>query len=107
MCYSLDTSNRYFLGGKETAKEPYLLTGKLFCGHCGTEMVAGGGKSKTGKQYYYYECKKKKKKLLFFTFVTITVIITVVVSLTIIRCLCQRAAKIIAHTIKEPISNKQ
>ena len=56
-------SNRYVLGGKETAKEPYLLTGKLFCGHCGTEMVAGGGKSKTGKKYYYYECKKKKKKL--------------------------------------------
>lgn len=56
-------SNRYFLGGKETAKEPYLLTGKLFCGHCGAEMVAGGGKSKTGKKYYYYECKQKKKKL--------------------------------------------
>lgn len=55
--------NRYVLGGKESAKEPYLLTGKLFCGHCGTEMVAGGGKSKTGKKYYYYECKKKKKKL--------------------------------------------
>ena len=55
--------NRYFLGGTETAKVPYLLTGKLFCGHCGTEMVAGGGKSKTGKKYYYYECKKKKKKL--------------------------------------------
>ena len=57
------TENRYFLGGKETAKKPYLLTGKLFCGHCGTEMVSGGGKSRTGKQYYYYECKKKKKKL--------------------------------------------
>ena len=55
--------NRYFLGGTETAKVPYLLTGKLFCGHCGTEMVASGGKSKTGKKYYYYECKKKKKKL--------------------------------------------
>ncbi len=55
--------NRYCLGGKETAREPYLLTGKLFCGHCGTEMVAGGGQSKTGKKYYYYECKKKKKKL--------------------------------------------
>lgn len=56
-------ANRYVLGGKETAKEPYLLTGKLFCGHCGTEMVAGGGQSKSGKKYYYYECKKKKKKL--------------------------------------------
>ena len=57
------SDNQYVLGGKETAKEPYLLTGKLFCGHCGTEMVAGGGKSKTGKKYYYYECKNKKKKL--------------------------------------------
>lgn len=55
--------NRYVLGGKESAKEPYLLTGKIFCGHCGTEMVAGGGKGKTGKQYNYYECKKKKKRL--------------------------------------------
>ena len=42
--------NRYFLGGTETAKEPYLLTGKLFCGHCGTEMVAGGGQSKNGSR---------------------------------------------------------
>ena len=57
------SANRYVLGGKETAKEPYLLTGKIFCGHCGSEMVAGGGKSKTGKKYYYYECKQKKKKL--------------------------------------------
>ncbi len=58
------SDNRYVLGGKETAKiEPYLLTGKLFCGHCGSEMVSGGGRSKTGKKYYYYECKNRKKKL--------------------------------------------
>ena len=52
--------NRYTLGGKETAKAPYLLTGKLFCGHCGTEMVSDGGTSKTGEQHHYYTCKKRR-----------------------------------------------
>ena len=52
--------NRYTLGGKETARVPYLLTGKLFCGHCGTEMVADGGTSKTGEQHHYYICKKRR-----------------------------------------------
>lgn len=54
-------ANRYFAGGTATAKVPYLLTGKLFCGHCGTEMVSDGGTSKTGSQHHYYACKKKKK----------------------------------------------
>lgn len=49
--------NRYTLGGKETARVPYLLTGKLFCGHCGTEMVADGGTSKPGVQHHYYIVK--------------------------------------------------
>ena len=53
--------NRYFAGGVATAKIPYLLTGKLFCGHCGTEMVSDGGTGKLGKRHYYYTCKKKKK----------------------------------------------
>ena len=52
--------NRYTLGGKETARVPYLHTGKLFCGHCGTEMVADGGTSKTGAQHHYYICKKRR-----------------------------------------------
>ena len=56
-------ANRYFSGGTATAREPYLLTGKLFCGHCGTEMVSDGGTSKLGKQHHYYACKKKKKGL--------------------------------------------
>lgn len=55
-------ANRYFAGGTATAREPYLLTGKLFCGHCGTEMVSDGGTSKSGTRHYYYACKKMKKK---------------------------------------------
>ncbi len=55
-------ANRYKLGGQETARVPYLLTGKLFCGHCGTAMVSDGGTSKTGTTHLYYTCKKKKKQ---------------------------------------------
>ena len=56
-------ANRYFAGGVATAKVPYLLTGKIFCGHCGTAMVADGGTSKTGVKHHYYSCKKMKKRL--------------------------------------------
>lgn len=40
-----------------------MLTGKLFCGHCGTAMIADGGTSRLGKKHYYYACKQKKKAL--------------------------------------------
>lgn len=35
----------------------YLLTGKLFCGHCGEGMVGICGTSKSGARHYYYMCK--------------------------------------------------
>lgn len=57
------SKNKYFGGGVATAKEPYLLTGKLFCGYCDAEMVSDGGTSKTGVQHHYYACKKRKKHL--------------------------------------------
>lgn len=44
------------------AREEYLLTTKLFCGHCREMMVAYGGTSKTGKVHKYYSCKNKTKK---------------------------------------------
>lgn len=40
----------------------YLLTTKLFCGHCKNMMVGYGGTNKTGKQYHYYICKEARKK---------------------------------------------
>ena len=44
------------------AKAEYLLTTKLFCGHCRSMMT---GISGTGKAdiYYYYVCNNRKKKL--------------------------------------------
>jgi DNA invertase Pin-like site-specific DNA recombinase len=41
----------------------YLLTTKLFCGHCREMMVGYGGTGRSGKAYYYYTCKGARKKL--------------------------------------------
>lgn len=43
--------------------EEYILTTKLFCGHCREMMTGFSGTSKTGKMYRYYACTKAKKKL--------------------------------------------
>lgn len=39
----------------------YLLTGKLFCGHCGSPMVGTSGKTVNGAPlYHYYSCQGKR-----------------------------------------------
>ena len=38
----------------------YLLTGKLFCGHCKEPMIGVSGKSQSVNPYYYYVCKGKR-----------------------------------------------
>lgn len=38
----------------------YLLSGKLFCGKCGSPMTGAAGTSKTGTVYNYYACNKKR-----------------------------------------------
>ena len=43
------------------AKEEYLLTTKLFCGHCQEMMVGFSGTSKSGKKHCYYCCKNTKR----------------------------------------------
>ena len=44
------------------AKEEYLLTTKLFCGHCREMMTGISGTSKTGSIHNYYTCNGRKKK---------------------------------------------
>ena len=44
------------------AHNDYLLTTKLFCGHCGSAMVGESGTSKSGKLHYYYKCVDRKRK---------------------------------------------
>lgn len=45
------------------AKEDYILTTKLFCGHCKDMMTGVCGTSATGQKYHYYACNNAKKKL--------------------------------------------
>ena len=40
----------------------YLLTGKAFCGLCGSTMVGDSGTSKTGVRHYYYSCLERKRR---------------------------------------------
>lgn len=47
---------------KSKAKEEYMLTGKLFCGHCGSMMVGESGTGRRGKTYFYYSCTGRKKR---------------------------------------------
>ncbi len=41
------------------AVEEYLLSGKLFCGHCGRLMSGVYGTNHAGKKYAYYRCYPK------------------------------------------------
>lgn len=46
--------------GRHRENGDYLLTGKLFCGHCSSPMVGISGTSKTKDKHYYYICQKKR-----------------------------------------------
>ena len=38
----------------------FLLTAKLFCGHCGEPMTGDGGTGRSGRVYYYYTCNGRR-----------------------------------------------
>lgn len=39
----------------------YLLTSKLFCGHCGEPMTGESARGEHGQIYYYYTCNNRKR----------------------------------------------
>ena len=47
---------------RRASADTYLLTGKLYCGHCESPMVGTAGTSKSGKMMYYYTCVRKKNE---------------------------------------------
>ncbi len=64
--YRLYTKNNPRSGGlpqkRRRENSVYLLTGKLFCGHCKSPMVGVSGKSQSTTPYYYYACQKRRKE---------------------------------------------
>jgi len=48
--------------GKHRENGDYLLTGKLFCGECGSAMVGISGTGRHGETHYYYSCNGKRLK---------------------------------------------
>ena len=49
--------------GKHKAEEEYLLTTKLYCGHCQRMMIGESGTSRTGQTHRYYKCIGVKKHM--------------------------------------------
>jgi len=47
--------------GKQRLNADYLLTGKIFCGHCGSHMIAFAGTGKSGRSFRYYACQKRRR----------------------------------------------
>lgn len=43
------------------AKVDYLLSGKLFCGHCGAPMNGDSGTGRGGVKFHYYSCYNRKR----------------------------------------------
>lgn len=48
-------------GAKNKALVEYLLSGKLFCGHCGKPMQGVSGTGKGGGTFCYYMCAGRRK----------------------------------------------
>ena len=46
--------------GTYKARRVYLLSGKLFCGHCGEPMTGDGGTGRSGRVYNYYTCNGRR-----------------------------------------------
>ena len=46
--------------GKHRENGDYMLTGKLYCGLCGSPMVGVSGKGRHGGVYYYYVCNDRR-----------------------------------------------
>ena len=59
---------RIAMGNKKKPRKnddvEFLLSGKLYCGHCGKPMVGTSGTGKGGQVYYYYSCRQHGNKCI-------------------------------------------
>lgn len=61
-CQERLAKNKILRGQKKSETVDFILTGKLFCGMCGTTMVGDSGTSRNGTKHYYYTCRNRKKR---------------------------------------------
>lgn len=61
-CQLRESTGKRLRGQRPCDDVHYLLTGKLFCGHCGERMTGDKGTSKTGKTHHYYTCYNRKRR---------------------------------------------
>lgn len=55
-------AKNYTARARSKAIVDYLLSGKLYCGHCNENMIGISGTSKSGKKHYYYECTTHRSR---------------------------------------------
>lgn len=60
-CQARAASDKKNYGHKRSDVE-YMLSGKMFCGHCGSAMTGDAGTSRNGDRYNYYTCFNHKKR---------------------------------------------
>lgn len=54
-------SNKHAPGRKKDIYD-FLLSGKIYCGNCKTNMIGESGTSHTGNKHYYYTCLSRRRK---------------------------------------------
>ena len=47
---------------RKKSEVEFLLTTKIICGRCGTDMIGDSGTGKSGKRHYYYTCSGHRRK---------------------------------------------
>ena len=64
-CQQRLEDNKHKPASFKAVDDKYLLTGKIFCGKCGSTMsgVSGTSKDKERDLYRYYQCMASKKKI--------------------------------------------
>ena len=61
-CQKRLSANKHKSASFRKVAEKYLLTGKVFCGHCGDTMSGISGRGRTNNTYRYYQCMNSKRK---------------------------------------------
>lgn len=49
-------------GAPQSPKNVYILTGRIYCGHCGGHLIGMSCHSKSGKLHKYYVCKNHRRQ---------------------------------------------